>query len=118
MVTGPQKNADGRFLGSIPLRTGLYLSRNLVSIRVLRSAGIPDTREMLSQLGLEKDRMPTTLSLALGSGEATPVQMATAYSTIANGGHRIQPYFIEQIFDYNGKLIFQANPTKCVCDLL
>lgn len=104
------KNSDGRFLGSIPLRTGLYLSRNLVSIRVLRSAGIPDTREMLSQLGLEKDRMPTTLSLALGSGEATPVQMATAYSTIANGGHRIQPYFIEQIFDYNGKLIFQANP--------
>lgn len=106
------KNADGRFLGSIPLRQGLFLSRNLVSIRVLRSAGIPDTREMLNQFGLEKDRMPTTLSLALGAGEATPVQMATAYAAIANGGHRIQPYFIEQLFDYNGKLIYQANPQQ------
>lgn len=106
------KNADGRFLGSIPLKTGLVLSRNLVSIRVLKSAGIPDTREMLDQFGLEKDRMPTTLSLALGAGEATPVQMATAYATIANGGHRVQPYFIEQLFDYHGKLIYQANPQQ------
>lgn len=106
------KNADGRFLGSIPLKTGLVLSRNLVSIRVLKSAGIADTREMLNQFGLEKDRMPTTLSLALGAGEATPVQMATAYATIVNGGHRVQPYFIEQMFDYNGKLIYQANPQQ------
>ncbi|ELA09438.1 penicillin-binding protein 1A [Moraxella macacae 0408225] len=106
------KNSDGRYLGSIPLRQGLYLSRNLVSIRVLRSAGIADTREMLSQFGLEKNRMPTTLSLALGAGEATPIQMATAYATIANGGHRIQPYFIEQLFDYSGKLIYQANPQQ------
>lgn len=106
------KNADGRFLGSIPLKTGLVLSRNLVSIRVLRSATVSDTREMLNQFGLEKDRMPTTLSLALGAGEATPVQMATAYATIVNGGHRVQPYFIEQLFDYHGKLIYQANPQQ------
>lgn len=106
------KNSDGRNLGSIPLAKGLYLSRNLVSIRVLRSAGISDTRELLGQFGLEKDRMPTTLSLALGSGEATPIQMATGYSAIVNGGHRIQPFFIEQIFDYNNKLIYQANPVQ------
>ncbi|MFW2177596.1 MULTISPECIES: penicillin-binding protein 1A [unclassified Moraxella] len=106
------KNSGGGNLGMIPLRKGLYLSRNLVSIRVLRSAGISDTREMLNQFGLEKDRMPTTLSLALGSGEATPIQMATAYATFANGGHRIQPYFIEQIFDYSNKLIYQANPQQ------
>lgn len=106
------KNADGRYLGHIPLKTGLVLSRNLVSIRVLRSAGVSDTREMLNQFGLEKDRMPTTLSLALGAGEATPVQMATAYATIVNGGHRIQPYFIEQLFDYSGKLVYQANPQQ------
>lgn len=104
------KNSGGGNLGMIPLRKGLYLSRNLVSIRVLRSAGVSDARELLSQFGLEKDRMPTTLSLALGAGEATPLQMATGYSTFVNGGHRIQPYFIEQIFDYNNKLLYQANP--------
>lgn len=106
------KNSDGRNLGMIPLQRGLYLSRNLVSIRVLRSAGISDTRELLSQFGLEKERMPTTLSLALGSGEATPIQMATGYSAFVNGGHRIQPYFIDQIFDYQGKLLYQANPQQ------
>lgn len=106
------KNADGRNLGMIPLRKGLYLSRNLVSIRVLRSAGVSDTRELLNEFGLEKERMPNTLSLALGAGEATPLQMATGYSTLANGGHRIQPYFIEQIFDYHGKLQYQANPKQ------
>ncbi|MBR7512649.1 hypothetical protein KC219_21045, partial [Mycobacterium tuberculosis] len=104
------KNSDGRNLGMIPLRKGLYLSRNLVSIRVLRSAGISDTRELLNEFGLEKERMPNTLSLALGSGEATPLQMATGYATFANGRHRIQPYFIQQIFDYNGKLQYHANP--------
>lgn len=106
------KNADGRNLGMIPLRKGLYMSRNLVSIRVLQSTGVPRTRELLEQFGLEKDKMPTTLSLALGAGDATPVQMATGYSTFANGGHRIQPYFIEQIFDYNNRLLYQANPQQ------
>lgn len=106
------KNSGGGNLGMIPLRKGLYLSRNLVSIRVLRSVGVSDARELLNQFGLEKDRMPTTLSLALGSGEATPIQMATGYATIANGGHRIQPFFIQQIFDYNNKLIYQANPVQ------
>lgn len=106
------KNSGGGNLGMIPLRKGLYLSRNLVSIRVLRSTGIPETRNLLDQFGLEKDQMPNTLSLALGSGEATPAQMATAYATFMNGGHRIQPYFISQIFDYQNKLIYQANPLQ------
>ena len=96
----------------IPLRKGLYLSRNLVSIRVLRSAGISDTRELLNEFGLEKERMPNTLSLALGSGEATPLQMATGYATFANGGHRIQPYFIQQILTTTVKLQYQANPKQ------
>lgn len=106
------KNSDGTNLGMIPLRKGLYLSRNLVSIRVLRSAGIPETRNLLDQFGLEKEQMPNTLSLALGAGEATPAQMATAYATFMNGGHRIQPFFINQIYDYRNKLIYQANPLQ------
>lgn len=106
------KNSDGRYLGMMPLRTALYLSRNLVSIRVLRSAGIPDTRALLEQFGLNKSQLPTTLSLALGAGEATPLQMATAYAAFANGGHRVQPYFIQQIYDYDNKLLYQANPQQ------
>ena len=110
------KNSDGRFLGDITLRRGLYLSRNLVSIRLLQAIGISDARNLLDEFGLDKEKLPTTLSLALGAGQATPLQMATAYATFANGGHRIQPYFIEQIYNYNNKLLFQANP-KQACAL-
>lgn len=106
------KNSDGRFLGDITLRRGLYLSRNLVSIRLLQAIGISDTLSLLDQFGLDKEKLPTTLSLALGAGQATPLQMATAYATFANGGHRIQPYFIEQIYNYDNKLLFQANPQQ------
>jgi len=106
------QNSDGRFLGDITLRRGLYLSRNLVSIRLLQAIGISDARNLLDQFGLDKEKLPTTLSLALGTGQATPLQMATAYATFANGGHRIQPYFIEQIYNYNNKLLYQANPQQ------
>ena len=106
------KNSDQRFLGDITLRRGLYLSRNLVSIRLLQAIGISDARNLLDEFGLDKEKLPTTLSLALGAGQATPLQMATAYATFANGGHRIQPYFIEQIYNYDNKLLFQANPQQ------
>lgn len=106
------KNSDQRFLGDITLRRGLYLSRNLVSIRLLQAIGISDARNLLDEFGLDKEKLPTTLSLALGTGQATPLQMATAYATFANGGHRIQPYFIDQIYNYNNKLLFQANPQQ------
>ncbi|WP_201616195.1 penicillin-binding protein 1A [Psychrobacter urativorans] len=106
------QNSDGRFLGDITLRRGLYLSRNLVSIRLLQAIGISDTRNLLDQFGLDKEKLPTTLSLALGTGQATPLQMATAYTAFANGGHRVQPYFIEQIYNYDNKLLFQANPQQ------
>ena len=106
------KNSDGKFLGDITLRRGLYRSRNLVSIRLLQAVGISDARNLLDQFGLDKEKLPTTLSLALGTGQATPLQMATAYATFANGGHRVQPYFIEQIYNYNNNLLFQANPQQ------
>lgn len=106
------KNSDSRFLGDITLRRGLYLSRNLVSIRLLQAVGISDARDLLDQFGLDKEKLPTTLSLALGAGQATPLQMATAYATFANGGHRVQPYFIEQIYNYDNELLFQANPQQ------
>lgn len=106
------KNSDGRFLGDITLRRGLYLSRNLVSIRLLQAIGISDARDLLDQFGLDKEKLTTTLSLALGTGQATPLQMATAYATFANGGHRVQPYFIQQIYNHENELLFQANPQQ------
>ncbi len=104
------KNSDGRYYGAMPLRQALYLSRNLVSIRLLRSIGMSGTLNLLDQFGLDKEKLPTTLSLALGAGKATPLQMATAYSTFANGGHRIQPYLIKQIYDFDNNVLYQANP--------
>lgn len=107
-------NADGEFMGPITLRRALYLSRNLVSIRLLQSVGVSDAREYLSRFSLEKSRMPQDLTLALGSAEVLPIQMATAYASIANGGLRVNPYFIEKVVDRSGKVVFQAEP-KRVC---
>lgn len=107
-------NSDGEFMGPITLRRALYLSRNLVSIRLLQAVGVGDAREYLSRFSLEKSRMPQDLTLALGSAEVLPIQMATAYASIANGGLRVNPYFIEKVVDRSGKVVFQAEP-KRVC---
>lgn len=107
-------NSDGEFMGPITLRRALYLSRNLVSIRLLQALGVGDAREYLSRFSLEKSRMPQDLTLALGSAEVLPIQMATAYASIANGGLRVNPYFIEKVVDRSGKVVFQAEP-KRVC---
>ncbi|WP_068858071.1 penicillin-binding protein 1A [Perlucidibaca aquatica] len=107
-------NSDGEFMGPITLRRALYLSRNLVSIRLLQAVGVGDAREYLSRFSLEKSRMPQDLTLALGSAEVLPIQMATAYASIANGGLRVNPYFIEKVVDRYGKVVFQAEP-KRVC---
>lgn len=107
-------NSDGQFMGPITLRRALYLSRNLVSIRLLQDIGVDTAREYLSRFGLDKERMPRDLTLALGSAEVLPIQMATAYAAIANGGLRVNPYFIEKVIDRNGHVVFQATP-KRVC---
>ncbi len=107
-------NSDGEFMGPITLRRALYLSRNLVSIRLLQAVGIDSAREYLSRFGLDKDKLPQNLTLALGAAEVLPIQMATAYAAIANGGLRVNPYFIEKVVDRQGKIVFQATP-KRVC---
>jgi len=107
-------NSDGEFMGPITLRRALYLSRNLVSIRLLQAVGVESAREYLSRFGLDKDKLPQNLTLALGTAEVLPIQMATAYAAIANGGLRVNPYFIEKVVDRQGKIVFQATP-KRVC---
>ena len=77
------------------------------------SAGVDDSRHLMNAMGgLEIKRMPSTLALALGAADATPSQMATGFATIINGGHRIQPYFIERIYNFDNETIYQANPQQ------
>ena len=108
-----KKNADGRYTGDMTLRRALTLSRNTPAIRLLRSAGVDESRHLMNAMGgLEIERMPSTLALALGAADATPLQMATGFATIINGGHRIQPYFIERIYNFDNETIYQANPQQ------
>lgn len=106
------KNAGGGAGGAVSIAGAMAASLNLPSIRMMQKAGVENTRTMLSQFGLEKDRLPASLTLALGATDATPLQMATAYATFANGGHRIQPYVIERVYDFESNTIFQANPVQ------
>jgi penicillin-binding protein 1A len=107
-------NSDGRFMGPISLRRALYLSRNLVSIRLLQSVTLNRARTYLPRFGFIENNLPNNLTLALGTAQVVPLQMATAYAAFANGGYRVNPYFIERIEDVTGKVLFQAKPEQ-VC---
>ncbi|MFP5431114.1 MAG: penicillin-binding protein 1A [Gammaproteobacteria bacterium] len=107
-------NSDGEFYGPIRLRRALYQSRNLVSIRLLQSVGIDNARSYMQRFGFPRDRMQRNLTLALGSAEVLPVQMAAAYAAFANGGFHVTPYFVARVEDSKGSLLFQASPER-VC---
>ena len=108
------ENDNGSFGGPTRLREALYRSRNLISIRLMRALGIKPMREFLLEFGFEADKLPENLSLSLGSADATPIQVATAYAVLANGGFRIEPFFIERILNSDGEEQFKANP-KLAC---
>lgn len=107
-------NSDGRFMGPITLRRALYLSRNLVSVRLLQAVGVDRARTYLDRFGFIDKELPDNLTLALGTAQVVPLQMATGYAAFANGGYRVNPYFIERIEDVTGKVLFQARPDQ-VC---
>ncbi|SFN43752.1 penicillin-binding protein 1A [Marinobacter pelagius] len=109
------ENSSGRFGGPTRLREALYSSKNLVSVRLLRDVGIRTTLENLEQLRIPVDNMPDNLSLALGSGLITPMQLARAQAVIANGGFDVEPYLIEEIRDMNGEVVYQA-PKTILCE--
>ncbi len=106
------KNDNNTFLGPIRLREALYKSRNLVSIRLLQTIGIDYTINYISAFGFNKQDLPRNLSLALGTAGLTPMEIATGWSTFANGGHKIQPYLIQRIDSREGKPLFVANPAR------
>ncbi|MDD2759874.1 MAG: PBP1A family penicillin-binding protein [Methylomonas sp.] len=110
------ENYTHKYLGAISLRVALRKSINLVSVRLLQDIGIPHAVETAMRFGFSREQLPGTLSLALGSGNAPPLKMASAYAVFANGGFQIKPYLIERIEDHAGKLIFQANPESACPD--
>ncbi|WP_297473123.1 penicillin-binding protein 1A [Ferrovum sp.] len=103
-------NYENEYLGPIRLRIGLAESKNMVAIRVLQAIGPGYAQEYAKRFGFEANRQPAYLSMALGAGEATPLQMATAYAVFANGGFRVKPYFIDQILDSSGKPLGRTQP--------
>jgi penicillin-binding protein 1A len=109
------QNYSQKFYGPTRLREGLIHSRNLVSIRLLRDITPDYAIDYAGRFGFDTQQMPHNLSLALGSGSAAPWDMARAYSAIANGGYRIEPYVIQRIEDVSGKILMQSQPAT-VCE--
>ncbi|MEY3135610.1 MAG: Penicillin-binding protein, partial [Pseudomonadota bacterium] len=111
-VTGGQawepKNYDGTFEGPMSLRRGLAKSKNMVSIRILQSVGTRNAQEWVTKFGFDEDKHPAYLTMALGAGSVTPMQMATGYSVFANGGMRVQPHVITRVTDQKGKVLVDS----------
>ena len=105
------KNYDGKFEGPMRLRVALAKSKNLVTIRVLQAIGPQYAQDYIARFGFDPKLHPAYLTMGLGAGSATPMQMATAYSVFANGGYRITPYLITRITDSHGTTVSQAKPT-------
>ncbi len=104
------QNYTNRFYGPTSIRTALTYSRNIVAIRLLQDVGIKKAIATAMRFGFQKEQLPYGLSLALGSGYASPLQMAGFYSVFANGGFLVKPYLIDRIENDKGKILFQATP--------
>lgn len=112
------KNDTNTFLGPIRIREALYKSRNLVSIRLLQAMGVGKTIDYITRFGFNKADLPPNLSLALGTATLTPMEIATGWSTFANGGYKVTPYLIEKIESRNGDTLFTANPPRVPGDVV
>ena len=113
-VTGGQpwepKNYDGKFDGPMSMRTGLAKSKNMVSIRILQAIGPQYARDWVTRFGFDEDKHLPYLTMALGAGSVTPMQMATAYSVFANGGYRVNPWLISKVTEQTGKTLMESKP--------
>jgi len=104
------QNYDGTFSGPVRMRTALTKSLNLVSIRILEGIGPQYARDYVQRFGFDPSRHPPYLTMALGAGSVTPLQLAAAYSVFANTGYRITPYLIDKVYDSAGKLLMESRP--------
>ena len=105
------KNYDGKYDGAMSLRTALAKSKNMVSIRLLRSISPQYAQDYATRFGYDADKNPPFLTLALGAGSVTPWQQLGAYSVFANGGYRIEPYIVRQILDDKGTVLAATQPS-------
>jgi penicillin-binding protein 1A len=104
------KNYDGKFEGPMTLRRGLAKSKNMVSIRVLKAVGPTFAQQWITRFGFEAEKHPAYLTMALGAGSATPLQMASAYGVFANGGHLVAPVLLTRLTDARGKVLLEIKP--------
>ena len=113
-VTGSEawnpQNYDGNFDGPLRLRVALAKSKNMVAIRVLQAITPLYAQQWITRFGFDAQRNPAYLSLALGSGAVTPLQMVGGYAVLANGGHRVAPYLVKKVIDSKGRLLAIAKP--------
>jgi penicillin-binding protein 1A len=110
------KNYDGKYDGPMRLRTALTKSKNMVSIRLLQAIGPGYAQDYIQRFGFDPKMHPAYLTMALGAGSATPLQMASAYSIFANGGYRVKPWFISRVEDNKGEVIYRARPETAGAD--
>ena len=114
-VTGGQpwepKNYEGGFEGPMTLKRGLARSRNMISIRVLQAITPRYAQDWIAHFGFDPDKHPPYLTLALGAGSVTPMQMATGFAVFANGGWRVNPFLITRVTDHTGKVLVESQPT-------
>jgi penicillin-binding protein 1A len=115
-TTGSQpwepKNYDGEFAGPMPLHEALAKSKNMVSIRVLQSIGPAYAQDWIARFGFDRSKHPAYLTMALGAGTVSPLEMATAYGVFANGGHLIPPMLIARLTDQDGRVLLEAKPPE------
>jgi penicillin-binding protein 1A len=104
------QNYDGSTSGPVRMRTALTKSLNLVSVRILQGIGPYYARDYIRRFGFDPARHPPYLTMALGAGSVTPLQLAAAYGVFANGGFSVKPYLIDKVYDKDGRLLMQANP--------
>ncbi|QTN27663.1 penicillin-binding protein 1A [Rhodoferax sp. AJA081-3] len=113
-VTGGQpwepKNYDGTFEGPMSLRRGLAKSKNMISIQILRSIGTQYAQEWVTRFGFDAEKHPAYLTMALGAGSVTPMQMVVGYSTFANGGYRVNPWLVSKVTEQRGKVLVESKP--------
>jgi penicillin-binding protein 1A len=110
------QNITKRFYGPTPLREALVRSRNLVSIRLLRATGIGPALRHIGAFGFGPEALPANLTLALGTGQVTPLEMARGFAVFANGGFRVAPYLVERVVDGQGREVFVATPAVACAD--
>ena len=104
------KEDEDRFMGPVRLREAMAHSINLVSVRLVRDIGLDYTWNYVQRFGFDKSQLPQDLTMALGTAEVSPLQMATAYSTFANGGFKVNSYYVDHIDDAAGNTLYQAQP--------